>query len=125
MDDNKMWVTVYRLVAGWKAVLIMEEDGFPEPVSTGLTGWVDFIGARKEAEEWAKEEGVPLILPNPCSPDNEFAYGCLCCREYGCLMDNDKITCQKCGHEFSEIPSVVSQIAEALGGPDNVKLVEL
>ncbi len=120
------WITTYRPIGGWKAVCLTKtEDGFEfdEPLQTGMTCWVNYEGARKEAEQWAEMEGLELRLPDPLPADNEYAYPCPKCKEYGCLMEDDEIHCPSCKHIFNNVPSVAESIADVL--PGDVKVHQL
>lgn len=55
----RQWVTVYKPIAGWKAVLMDQEDG---PMQTGMQGYETKEEAIAEAKHWAECEELPLIV---------------------------------------------------------------
>ena len=58
MNDN--YITVYKSIGGWKAVLLWfnpELGGFWEPMQTGLSGYETEIEAIDEGRWWAESEG--------------------------------------------------------------------
>lgn len=69
-----MFVTVYRPIAGWKAVMYWWNDtgdlgpgGYWEPWNTGLSAFATEEAAEHDAQVWAETEGVPYV-PRGGSP---------------------------------------------------------
>jgi len=62
---KKAFITVYKPMAGYKAVHYWwneELGGFHEPWNTGYFGYPDVTGAIEEAITWAGAEELPLYL---------------------------------------------------------------
>ena len=60
MSENKPYITVYKPIAGWKAILLMwsEDIAMYEPYQTGMCGYGTKEKAIVEAKDWAKAEGI-------------------------------------------------------------------
>jgi hypothetical protein len=57
----KSYITVYKSIGGWKAVLLWwnpEMGGFYEPMQTGLCGYETREEAIEEGKYWAEAEDV-------------------------------------------------------------------
>lgn len=52
------YITITSGMRGWFAVMIDDNDGFPEPVQTGIGSYKTSEGAMREAREWAEAEGL-------------------------------------------------------------------
>lgn len=60
------FITVYKPIAGWKAVQYWwnpEMGGFWEPWQTGAFAWNTKEEAELDAKLWAEAEDVPYIPP--------------------------------------------------------------
>jgi len=61
-ESHESYVTVYKSVEGWKAVMVCWNDdepelgGFWEPYQTGIGSYETREQATKEAKVWAREE---------------------------------------------------------------------
>lgn len=61
------YVTVYRPIAGWKAMLVWLNNEEPdlgpfwEPWNTSLFAFAEKEDAVLDAKMWAKAEGIPFI----------------------------------------------------------------
>jgi hypothetical protein len=60
--DQKPYITVTRGMAGYFAVMITYEDGFPEPWETGAGRYATEEEAVQEAVGWARDEDMPFSL---------------------------------------------------------------
>ena len=61
---KETFVSVYQSVGGWKAVVLgwdAELDTFV-PEQTGFSGFVEKEDAVRDAESWARSEGLPLVI---------------------------------------------------------------
>ena len=59
---NKVYITVYKPIAGWKAVLMHDEDG---PMETGYFTYKTMKEAEQDAKAWAEAEEIEYIeFPN-------------------------------------------------------------
>jgi len=58
MSNKKPYITVYKPIAGWKAVCVYwnEEDGFWEPWQTDYFAYKTKAEAEKAGRHWAEAE---------------------------------------------------------------------
>tara|TARA_R110001599_G_scaffold342409_2_gene564152 strand:+ start:10609 stop:10836 length:228 start_codon:yes stop_codon:yes gene_type:complete len=59
---SRFYITVYNPIAGWKAVLMEETDGFCEPWQTDSFAYHTKEEAISAAHAWAAAEGLEVIL---------------------------------------------------------------
>jgi len=63
--DNKTYITVYKSICGYKAVMMSYQDyddgGQYEPDVTGFGSYDDFEPANTEGKQWAEDENVKFI----------------------------------------------------------------
>lgn len=55
--DAQYYISVYKSISGWKACMYGPEG----PEQTGVGSWSTKAEAVVEAEEWARDAGVPYI----------------------------------------------------------------
>ena len=55
--ETGVFLTVYKPIAGYKAVLIDHQEG---PLQTGLTGYKNEVDAINEMIAWAFSEEIPF-----------------------------------------------------------------
>lgn len=67
-EDKSNFITVYRPIAGWKAIMLCwnDEDKDPsmhfwEPCCTGMCGYATKEEAVAEAKDWAAAEEVRFV----------------------------------------------------------------
>lgn len=61
MHEKPNFITVYKSIGGWKAVMLWwnpDMGGFWEPWETGLGGYETAAEAESEAKWWAEDEGL-------------------------------------------------------------------
>jgi hypothetical protein len=61
-DEHEAYITVYKSVGGWKAVVMTWHDGDYSPWGTGISSYRTRKEAEAEARDWAASEGVALRL---------------------------------------------------------------
>jgi hypothetical protein len=59
-EDPEFYITVYKPIAGWKAVKISRENG---PEMTSDWAYATQEEAIRDGEYWAECEGLPFITP--------------------------------------------------------------
>jgi hypothetical protein len=75
LNTVEAYVTVYKPVAGFKAVLLSKDDecdGMHTPWQTGMWAFGKRIDALGDAIMWADAEDVPFYIADPT--DEELAY---------------------------------------------------
>jgi hypothetical protein len=59
MPEYKPYITTYKSIGGWKAVLLKwDNEVYYEPWQTGMCGYATEKEAIQEAKEWAMAEEI-------------------------------------------------------------------
>ena len=62
-EDKSSFITVMYRPSGFFAVLFWwNPEGFWEPMESSIIPFLTYAGALIEAEQWAGDEGVPVLV---------------------------------------------------------------
>jgi hypothetical protein len=110
LADVEAYVTIYRPVAGFKAVLMSKDedcDGRHTPWNTGMWAFGKRIDAIGDALLWADGEGIDFYLSDPTDEERDYAkqfmieleantikinYNVTVVKSNGCELDYDATT---------------------------------
>lgn len=57
-------IQVTKGLAGWFAVMIADNEGFPQPECSGIGRYAEQRYAIMEGQQWADAEGIPFVMPD-------------------------------------------------------------